>query len=125
MRPIFLSPLLRLLRNGQLTALRGVGAELKPFYNLTYLAAAGEAGLLTQLASGPVNFSALAEFFAAEDQGKEALEAWLQMGVRLRFLTFGPRGYELRGLAELLSRPENDSVLALVEEVAARLATAR
>lgn len=118
MRPIYLSPLLRLLRDGQLTALRGVGTELKSFYKLTYLAAAGEAGLLTQLAAGPATFDALADFFAAEGRAKEALHAWLQMGVRLRLLTLGPRGYELRGLAAVLARPQNDPVLALVEEVA-------
>jgi len=118
MRTIFLRPLLRLLRDGQLTALRGVGADLKSFYKLTYLAAAGEAGLLRRLADGPATFDTLAEFFAAGGQGKEALAAWLQIGVRLRLLTQGPRGYELRGLAAVLARPENDSVLALVEEVA-------
>ena len=117
MRPIFLSPLLRLLRDGQLTALRGVGAELKSFYKLTYLSAAGEAGLLAQLAAQPATFDTLAESFAAEGQGREALEAWLQMGVRLRLLRVSPRGYELRGLAAVLARPENDPVLALVEEL--------
>ena len=44
-----LKPFLHLWRNGQLSALLGVGAELKSFYKLTYLAAAGEAGLLTGL----------------------------------------------------------------------------
>ena len=83
-------PLFRLLRDGRLTALLGVGAALKSFYKLTYLAAAGEAGLLNRMASGPATFDSLADFFSARGQGREALEAWLQMGIRLRLLTVGP-----------------------------------
>ena len=115
---MFLKPILRLLRDGRLTALLGVGAELKSFYKLTYLAAAGEAGLLNRLATGPATFDSLADFFEADGQGKEALEAWLQMGVRLRLLSLGSSGYALRGLAKKLARPENDPALAMVEEVA-------
>lgn len=118
MRALFLKPFLSLLRDGRLTALIGVGAELKSFYKLTWLAAAGEAGLLNRLSSGPASLDSLAEFFAADGQGREALEAWLQMGVRLRLLKLRPRGYELRGLAKTLAQSENDPALALVEEVA-------
>lgn len=113
-----LKPFLHLWRNGQLSALLGVGAELKSFYKLTYLAAAGEAGLLNRLASGPSNFESLAAFVAANGRGRGALEAWLQMGVRLGLLSLGPQGYELRGLAKTLGRPENDPMLAMVQEVA-------
>ncbi len=112
-----LKPFLRLWRDGQLPALLGVTGELKSFYNLTYLAAAGEAGLLNRLASGPATFDSLAEFYSVSGRGREALEAWLQMGIRLRQLSLGPRGYQLRGLAKKLARPENDAVLAVVEEV--------
>ena len=110
-------PFLRLLRDGRLSALLGAGAELKSFYKLTYLAAAGEAGLLNRLASGPATLDSLAEFCAAAGRGREALEAWLQIGVRLRLLSLGPRGYALRALARKLARSENDPVLAMVEEV--------
>ena len=111
-------PFFRLLRDGRLSALVGAGVELKSFYKLTSLAAAGEAGLLNRLASGPATLDSLAEFFAADGRGREALEAWLQFGVRLRLFSLGPHGYALRGLARKLSRPENDPVLAMVEEVA-------
>lgn len=110
-------PLFRLLRDGRLSALLGAGARLKSFYKLTYIAAAGEAGLLNLLASGPATLDSLAEFCAVRGQGREALEAWLQIGVRLRLLSLGPRGYALRALARKLARPENDPVLAMVEEV--------
>ncbi len=115
---MILRPFLRLLREGRLTPLLGIGAALKPFYKLTYLAAAGEAGLLERLTPGPATFDSLAEFCGTSGQGREALEAWLQMGVRLRLLSLGPRGYELRGMASALARPENDPALAMVEEVA-------
>jgi len=110
-------PFFRLWRDGQLSALVGATGELKSFYKLTYLAAAGEAGVLNRLASSPATLDSLAEFFAVNGRGREALEAYLQMGVRLRLLSLGPRGYALRGLAKKLSRPENDPVLAMVEEV--------
>jgi len=110
-------PFFRLLRDGRLSALLGATAELKSFYKLTYLAAAGEAGLLNRLASGPATLDSLAEFCAAAGRGREALEAWLQIGVRLRLLSLGPHGYALRGLARKLARSENDPVLAMVEEV--------
>ncbi|HEU5402295.1 MAG TPA: hypothetical protein VFU86_13110, partial [Terriglobales bacterium] len=110
-------PYLRLFREGRLSALVGAAGELKPFYKLTYLAAAGESGLLNRLASGPATFDSLVEFYSVDARGREALEAWLQLGVRLRLLSLGPRGYELRALAKKLTGPENDSVLAMVQEV--------
>ena len=115
---MFLKPFFRILRDGRLTTLMGVGAGLKSFYKLSYLAAAGESGLLKRLSGGPATLDSLAEFFAAAGQGKEALEAWLQMGVRMRLLSLGPGGYALRGLAKALARPENDPALALTEEIA-------
>jgi len=118
MRTMLLKPFLSLLRDGRLSALLGVGSELKSFYKITYLAAAGEAGLLKRLADGPATLNSLTEFFAARGQSEDALEAWLQMGVRLRLLSLGPKGYALRGLARALARPQNDAALAMVEEVA-------
>lgn len=113
-----LKPFFRMSRDGRLSALLGVGADLKSFYRLTWLAAAGEAGLLNRLATGPATLDSLADLFAARGQGREALEAWLQMGVRLRLLSRGPRGYTLRGRGRALGRPQNDATLAMVEEVA-------
>jgi 4-hydroxy-2,2'-bipyrrole-5-carbaldehyde O-methyltransferase len=111
-------PFFRLLRDGRLVPLLSIGAGLKSFYKLTYLAAAGEAGLLERLAAEPASFDALAVFCGARDQGREALEAWLQMGLRLRLLRLGPGGYALRGMARTLAQPKNDAALAMVQEVA-------
>ena len=113
-----LKPLLRLFRESRLGPLLSVGSELKSFYRLTFLAAAGESGLLARLATKPATLDSLADFCGANGQGREALEAWLQMGIRLRLLNLGPAGYTLRGLATALARPENDPTLAMVQEVA-------
>ena len=115
---MFIKPFIQMLRDGRLGALMSVGTELKSFYKLTYLAAAGESGLLRQLAAGPESLDQLAEQFAAGGQAQDVLEAWLQMGVQLKLLKRGPRGYELRGLAKKLAQEENDPTLALVQEVA-------
>ena len=118
MRKMALKPFFRLYRERRLNALLRVGSDLKSFYRLTYLAAIGEAGLLDRLAPGPATFDSIAEFCAVTGQGREALEAWLQMGVRLRLLSLGPHGFALRGIAKTLARPENDPTLAMVQEVA-------
>ena len=65
-----LKPFFRLLRDGRLTPLLGIGVGLRTFYKLTYLAAAGESGLLNLLATGPASFDALAEFVGAVGQGR-------------------------------------------------------
>ena len=44
-----IKPLLKLLMNDQLLALRGINALLKPFYQLNYLVAAKECGLFELL----------------------------------------------------------------------------
>ena len=62
---MLVKPLYRLWREGRLSALLGVGAGLNSFYKLTWLSAAGEAGLLRRLASGPAALDA--------GQGREAL----------------------------------------------------
>lgn len=114
---MFLKPFFRLWRDGQLPALLGVSADLKSFYRLTYLAAAAEAGLFDRLATGPATLDSLAEFYAVGGQGRQALDAWLQMGIRLRLLRVGPGGYALRGLASALANPQNDATLAMAQEV--------
>lgn len=111
-------PFLDLQLDGRLGPLLSIGSSLKAFYKLTFLAAAGESGVLTLLADRPATFESIAERFGAEGQGREALEAWLQLGLRLKVLELGPDGYKLRGVAAALARPENDAALAMVEEVA-------
>src|SRR5271166_6325789 len=102
-------PLLKLLKNDQLLAFTNSAALLKPFYKLVYLAAARKGGLFDVLSGGPVRFEQLAESYCKNDRAQEALEAWLQLGAR---------GYALKGLAKRLALPQNDAILALLQEAA-------
>ena len=111
-------PLVKLWKNDQLSAFISSSTLLKPFYKLVFLAAAKENGLLDLLSSGPVKFEQLAETYCKNDRARQALEAWLQLGVRLGFLKMDTDGFALKGLAKKLALPQNDGVLALLQEVA-------
>lgn len=111
-------PLLKLLKNDQLLAFTNSAALLKPFYKLVYLAAARKGGLFDVLSGGPVRFEQLAETYCKNDRAQEALEAWLHLGIRLGYLELGARGYALKGLAKRLALPQNDAILALLQEAA-------
>jgi 2-polyprenyl-3-methyl-5-hydroxy-6-metoxy-1,4-benzoquinol methylase len=113
-----IKPFFRLFRNDQLGAFLSVNALFKPFYKLTYLAAAKECGLFDLLCGEPVEFEQLAQTYCKDAKAREALEAWLQLGVRLGHLELGLQGYALKCLAKKLSLPKNDSALALIQEVA-------
>jgi len=113
-----LTPFLSLIKENKLGALLKVSAGVKPFYRLTWLAAAQECGLLKRLAIGASTFDQLAAQLPADAKTREAFEAWLQLGVRLGLLANARLGYTLRGLARTLAEPQNDAALAMVEEIA-------
>jgi 4-hydroxy-2,2'-bipyrrole-5-carbaldehyde O-methyltransferase len=113
-----IKPFFKLLKNGQLSVFTGSGALLKPFYKLVYLVAAKDAGLFELFSCGPVRFEQLAEAYCRNEKAQEALEAWLQLGIRLGHLELSARGYSLKGLARKLALPQNDAMLALLQEVA-------
>ncbi|HMM75941.1 MAG TPA: methyltransferase domain-containing protein [Gammaproteobacteria bacterium] len=112
-----LAPLLRLMKKGQLLPALRASARYEPYYALCYLAGAKNAGLLERLANEPASMDELADAHCRDVEAREALEAWLQLGVRLGLLRHRGERYSLRGLALALSRPENDATLALVQEV--------
>lgn len=113
-----IKPFFKLFQNGQLSAFTGINALFKNFYKLSYLAAAKNSGLFDLLSHGPMSAAKLAETYCKDAKGREALDAWLQLGVRLKFLELNQRGYVLKGLARKLALPQNDAPLALVQEVA-------
>ena len=113
-----LKPFFSLLRDGRLGALLGVGAGLKSFYKLTYLAAAGEAGLLKLLAAGPATFDSLLSSALLKARAERRLRRGCRWVCVSGCLSLGQRGYAFRGLAKTLARPGNDPALAMVEEVA-------
>jgi SAM-dependent methyltransferase len=121
-----IKPLLKLMKDGRLPALTGSSALLKPFYQLNYLSAAKECGLLELLHDTPQNFEQLSVIYCKDAKAREALEAWLSLGVRLGYLKLDSTGYALKGLAKTLAQPRNDAALALLQEAAglhARLIT--
>ena len=113
-----INPILKLMKNNQLLALIGSNALLKPFYQLNYLVAAKECGLFELLPGAPKDFEQLAEVYCTDDKAREALKAWLGLGIRLGFLRLDTRGYALKGLAKKLALPQNDAALALLQEAA-------
>ena len=113
-----LTPFLRLMRNRQLLSALRITALFKPFYKLSFLAAAKNCGLLDALSARPLTFDDLADLYCRDAKAREALGAWLQLGVRLGFLVSKDDRYRLRSLALKMSLPENDSTLALAQEVA-------
>ena len=112
-------PFFKLFREDQLSAFVGSGVLLKPFYKLVYLTACKNNGLFELLSEGPADFDQLAKAYCTTERAREALEAWLQLGIRLGQLELNSRGYALRGLASKLAIPKNDAMLALLQEVAA------
>ena len=113
-----IKPFLKLMMKNQLLALTGSKALLKPFYQLNYLVAAKECGLFNLLQDAPKRFEQLAELYCADNKAREALEAWLGLGVQLGYLGLDTRGYALKGLAKKLALPQNDAALALLQEAA-------
>jgi 4-hydroxy-2,2'-bipyrrole-5-carbaldehyde O-methyltransferase len=111
-------PYIQLYRNRQLFALTAIAALLKPFYRIAFLAGARESGLLQILSGKQVPFEELAAGYCRDAKAREALAAWLQLGVRLGQLQMGTNGYSLKGLAKKLADPGNDAAMAMVEEVA-------
>ena len=113
-----IKPFLKLIMNDQLPALTGSTALLKPFYRLNYLAAAKECGLFELLLNASRSFEQIAEVYCTGNKTREALEAWLGLGVHLGYLRLDRQGYALKGLAKKLALPRNDAVLALLQEAA-------
>jgi SAM-dependent methyltransferase len=113
-----LTPFLKLVKNRQLISALKINRLFKPFYKLSYIAAAKNCGLLDLLSESPLTFDELATIYCQEAKAREALNAWLQLGIRLSLLNLNNQKYFLRGLARKMSLPENDATLALVQEVA-------
>ncbi len=115
---MLLTPFLKLIRNRQFGPAIRMNALFKPFYKISYIAAAKNCGLLDALAGQALTFDELSKTYCQDTKTCEALDAWLQLGVRLGFLDLSNQKYSLKGLARQMSQPENDATLALAQEVA-------
>ncbi len=110
--------LVKLLRGSQLSPSLKIFGMLKPFYTLSYVASAKTNGLFDLLSGGPLSFEQLAQHYCKDTRAQEALQAWLQLGTRLKLLKLDHQGYSLEGLAKKLAEEANDSTIALAQEVA-------
>ncbi len=104
-----------LLRKGQLRLLFRLVKWADGLYALAYIAALFESGLMAYLATGPKSLAEIARHLGIEAQ--EALEAYLQVGVRLKVLGRAQGKYRLSPWAARLARPENDALVAITQEI--------
>jgi SAM-dependent methyltransferase len=111
------STFFNLWRSGQLGLPMRLMRLMQPVYRAAFLAAAAKQGILRRLAAGPVPLPQLAGDLTSDLIGKEALEAWLQVGVQAGELQVDGQGYSLRGkLARELAQDKNDAWAAFLEE---------
>ena len=92
-----------LIKNGQFYLLLALLGRMKSFYKLCYMASAKTNGLFELLLENPVSFQQLAKYYCKTPETNDALEAWMQLGVRLKVLRLGVNGYSLTGAARKLS----------------------
>ncbi len=116
------------VRNGELTLLLSLRSRARSFYRTCFASTLASSGWLRLLANGPVTLDRLAAEIARDGQNgsrrpgrsvdRDALEAWLNLGVSLGELELGPQGYRVRSrfLSKLLS-PSRDAIVAFLEEV--------
>jgi len=106
--------------SGRVRALSGMLALSAPFYRVHFLVAAAKARVLTLLGAEPRSAAELARAMDLPEADVSALTAWLEVGLSLGDLEFVDGKYSLDGpLAKALARPENDDLLAMMEEVQA------
>jgi 4-hydroxy-2,2'-bipyrrole-5-carbaldehyde O-methyltransferase len=106
-----------LLKNGQIFLLLALLGRMKSFYKLCFIASAKTHGILEQLSDKPLSFEQLAKCYCRRAEMDDALEAWLQLGVRLKLLRCDNKKYSLTGLAKKLSLNHNDALIAFAQEV--------
>lgn len=110
-----LEPLWKIARSGRLRTLRALQSVATEYTRACFLVAASRAGVITALANEPLSLQALSERLRAESA---TLSAWLDVGIALGELAHGSGGFRLHGvLARALANPENDDVLAMLEEL--------
>jgi len=106
-----------LAQSGRLRALRALSGLAPDLYRAAFLATAARCGLLARLARGPATLADIGTELGIAPGDLEALGAWLAVGESIRELRRTNGHWQLRGhLARALAAPENDDLLAVVEE---------
>lgn len=90
----------------------------KPVYRAGFLSGAVRSGLLASLRDGPLPLEQIAVRLRVPMAQRDALGAWLDMGVRVGALRRRDGGYGLGdALSRRLARKESDAAGALLEEL--------
>jgi SAM-dependent methyltransferase len=86
-------------------------------FQLSFLCAAFESGLLDAVRDGPMTLDQIAARFAPNAATRDALRSWLDFGVAAKVLGESSGRYRIRSaLAKYIADPKNDSAAAFVEE---------
>ncbi len=86
-------------------------------FQLSFLCAAFESGLLDALRDGPMTLDQIAAGIAPNAATRDALRSWLDFGVAAKVLGESGGRYRIRSaLAKYIADPQNDSAAAFVEE---------
>lgn len=108
-----------LLFSGHFSLLLSVSRAIVPYQRVAFVASGLSNQILQLLTDGPQTLNKIAEEINIDEDSREGLEAWLELGVALGELRSGKNGYSLRGkLSRKLTQPANDAGAALVEETA-------
>ncbi len=114
-----LKTLVLLIKSGRLLLLLRFKGWFTSFYRLCFIASMADSVIMEQLARGPVSIKDLKPGLSDNPSMRNAIEAWLGLGLRLGVLKKNDTGYALRGFwVKKLAAPENDAIRALVREVA-------
>jgi SAM-dependent methyltransferase len=111
---------IRQLLNAKTWAALRVAMQMKPFYRACYIVGMAEGGLLQLLSRQVLPFD---ELFAricrpGNARQRDALDAWMRLGVTLAVVGVSRRGYFIRSrIARRIARPENDAALALLQSM--------
>jgi len=86
-------------------------------FQLSFLCAAFESGLLRALRDNPMTLDRIAERFAPNPATRDALRSWLDLGVAAKVLGESRGRYRIRSsLAKYITDPQNDGAAGFVEE---------
>jgi len=112
-----LKTLIELVRNGQFSLVLSFRKPIIEFYRVCFVHAGLSNGTMEKLVDGPVSVETLSKQLG-DVANRDGLEAWLDLGVSLKELELGPRGYSIKGkLSKKLIEPENDPYRAVFEEI--------
>src|SRR5215472_8606995 len=86
-------------------------------FQLSFLCAAFESGLLDALREGPMRIDQIADRFAPNAATHDALRSWLDLGAAVKVLSKSGGRYRIRSaLAKYIANPQNDGGAAFIEE---------